>query len=67
MELKTMFDVQQLLKRFGLFIYGHNRTSTLELMEVEIRELYESGMIDRDIFRKAVLVLRSEMNKEMNG
>ena len=37
--MKTYYDLQQYLKRFGTFIYIGDRLAELELMETEIREL----------------------------
>ncbi|WP_349407809.1 YqgQ family protein [Pseudalkalibacillus sp. SCS-8] len=62
--MKTLFDVQNLLKRFGSFIYTGNRKADLELMQGEIQELFQNGMIDTDDFRQATLILRSEINKQ---
>ncbi|TQS74546.1 DUF910 family protein [Ornithinibacillus gellani] len=59
--MKNMYDVQQLLKRFGIFIYVGNRTADLELMEMEVRELYQSGCIQIQEYQQAVLILKKEI------
>ncbi|KKB37283.1 hypothetical protein QY97_00448 [Bacillus thermotolerans] len=59
-----MWDVQQLLKRFGIFVYVGNRLADLELMEREIRDLYELQLIDVKDFQLAILVLRREQQLE---
>lgn len=59
--MKNMYDVQQLLKRFGIFIYVGNRTADLELMEMELRELYQSGCIQIQEYQQAVLILKKEI------
>ncbi|RXY98535.1 YqgQ family protein [Fictibacillus sp. S7] len=61
--MKTLYDVQQLLKRFGIFIYTGHRLADLELMEEEVRSLYESGMMDRQDYKMALLVIKSNMQK----
>lgn len=61
--MRTVFDVQQLLKRFGIFIYTGNRLFDLDLMEEEIRELYQVGLIDKTVFTLATVILRNEKNK----
>jgi len=61
--MKTLYDVQQLLKRFGIFIYTGNRLADLDLMEDEIRELYEYGLIEQSEFAQATLILRNEKRK----
>lgn len=64
MKLNTIYDVQQLLKKFGMIIYLGNRLADLEMMEEELRELYQSQMIDQTDFKTALLLLRQEMSKE---
>ncbi|MGV3464842.1 MAG: YqgQ family protein [Heyndrickxia sp.] len=62
--MKTVYDVQQLLKRFGMIIYVGERLSDLELMESEIKELYKMGLIQKEDFQMALLILRMEIGKE---
>ncbi|MEW4222376.1 YqgQ family protein [Rossellomorea marisflavi] len=62
--MKTIYDIQQLLKRFGTIIYVGDRLSDLELMEGELRELYVSKLIEQKEFQSALLLLRSEMERE---
>lgn len=59
--MKTIFDIQQLLKRFGTIIYVGDRLATLELMEDEIKELYFSKLIDKNDLQIALQVLRHEI------
>ncbi|WP_047984134.1 YqgQ family protein [Ornithinibacillus californiensis] len=61
--MKTVYDVQQVLKKFGTFIYTGNRLTDLELMLDEIKEMYKFGLIDVEEYRLAILILRQEMNK----
>lgn len=67
MNFNTMHDVQMLLKRFGQYVYGPGRLATLELMELEVKDLYEAGMIERDDYLKALMVLKAEIRKESQG
>lgn len=59
--LKTFYDVQQLLKKYGIIIYVGDRLGDIKLMEIEIRELYKLHLIDSEVFTTAILVLRQEM------
>ncbi len=61
--MKTVYDVQQLLKQFGIFIYTGNRLADIDFMEDEIRELYEYGLIEQSDFTAATLILRNEKRK----
>jgi uncharacterized protein YqgQ len=62
--LKTIYDIQQLLKRFGTFIYIGDRIADLELMETEIKELYSSQLIETADFQSAIMLLRHEIRLE---
>jgi uncharacterized protein YqgQ len=56
----TIYDVQQILKRFGTFIYTGDRLGDIELMTFEITELYQSGFLHVDEYQKSILLLRKE-------
>lgn len=63
-QMKTVYDVQQVLKRFGIYIYTGNRIGDLELMLFEVKELFESGFLEKNEYQTAILILRREMNIE---
>ncbi len=62
--MKTIYDIQQFLKRFGTIIYVGDRVADLELMEVELKELYQSQLIELREFQTALLILRQEIQFE---
>lgn len=62
--MRTIYDIRQLLKQFGVFIYIGDRIADLELMEEELRELYNSQFIDIKDFQMARLLIRQEINRE---
>lgn len=62
--MKNLYDVQQLLKRFGIFIYVGKRIYDIELMKIELKNLYDLGLIDKTDYLQAELVLRTEHKKE---
>jgi uncharacterized protein YqgQ len=59
--MKTIYDIQQFLKGFGTFIYIGDRVADLELMEMELKELYQSQLIEPREFQTALLILRHEI------
>lgn len=61
--LQTVYDVQQLLKRFGTIIYIGDRSAELSLMESEIKELYQLQCIQAEEYTKALGILRKERTK----
>ncbi|WP_226554893.1 YqgQ family protein [Priestia aryabhattai] len=62
--MNTLYDVQQLLKSFGIFIYVGDRIADLELMEAEVKELYQSNLIDVRDYHMAILLLRRELKQQ---
>lgn len=61
--MKSIYDIQQLLMKFGTVIYIGDRIADLELMEMEIRELYKSQFVSDQDFQMAILLLRQEISK----
>lgn len=62
--MKTIYDIQQFLKKFGTIIYIGDRVSDLELMESELRELFNSQLIETRDYQNALLLLRHEIQIE---
>ncbi|MFT4412628.1 YqgQ family protein [Fredinandcohnia humi] len=62
--MKTIYDVMQFLKKFGTIIYVGERVADLELMEAEIKELYQSQLIETQDYQMAILLLRQEIVRE---
>jgi uncharacterized protein YqgQ len=60
--MKTIYDIQQLLKKYGTFIYTGDRIGDLNLMEMEIDELYQMKFIEITDYQMAKLLLRREKN-----
>ncbi len=62
--MKNLYDVQQLLKKFGIFIYVGKRIWDIELMSIELKNLYDSRLIDERTYSSAWIVLRREHRLE---
>lgn len=62
--MKTFYDIQQYLKRYGTFIYLGNRLDDLELMKMELQELFNSHIIDTKDYQLALLVIHQEIQIE---
>lgn len=63
--MKTLYDVQQLLKRFGLIIYMGKRLYDIEMMQIELARLYDQGLVAREDYLLAQLILRREHRLEL--
>lgn len=61
--MKTVYDVQQILKKYGTYIYTGDRLGDLELMELEIDELYHSGFLLIREYQMTKLILRREATR----
>lgn len=64
MNMKSYYDVLQFLKRFGTFIYTGDSKSDLEMMMAELKELYDNGLIIKEDYLKAILILRAELGNK---
>lgn len=62
--MKTIYDIQQFLKKYGTIIYIGDRLADLELMESELKEMYVSQLIDIKEYQTALLLLRHEIQLE---
>ncbi|MDN7226840.1 YqgQ family protein [Planococcus liqunii] len=58
--MKNLYDVMQLLKRYGTIIYTGDPIADLELMEEEVRELYRLQFISAKEYSTAMLILRQK-------
>lgn len=59
--MKTVYEIQQYLKQFGTIIYIGDRIADLELMDAELKELYQSQLIEPKDYTTAKLILRHEI------
>lgn len=65
--MKSMIDIYDLLKRFGIYIYTGDRLGDLELIEDEVKELYKSRMIETKDYQTALLLIRQEERRLKTG
>ncbi len=63
-KMKTFYEIQQLLKRYGMIVYTGSRLGDLELMEDEVQELYDMKILEKEDYLVARMILRNEINKE---
>lgn len=62
--MRTLYDVQQLLKQYGIFIHFGNRLYDIELMSIELRHIYDAGLLDIKDYQKAKSILIKEHHLE---
>lgn len=64
--METLYDVQQLFKRFGMYIYVGARIYDIELMMIELKNLYDGQLIDKETYLHARRILTREHRIEEN-
>lgn len=58
--METLYDVQQLLKQFGIYVYVGKRIYDIELIQIEVKNLYDCHLIDKDTYMRAWQILKRE-------
>ncbi|WP_167628516.1 YqgQ family protein [Listeria valentina] len=62
--MNSVYDVQQLLKKYGVFVYLGKREYDIEMMEHELTGLFKHQLLDREIYARARSILKQELIKE---
>jgi uncharacterized protein YqgQ len=65
--LKTIYDVRKLLIKYGTVIYIGDRIADLEMMEDELRELYQSQLLEVNDYKIAQLIVRQALQIEKDN
>ncbi|RIL38251.1 YqgQ family protein [Staphylococcus equorum] len=56
-KINNFYDVLQLLKKFGFIIYFKDKNDMYEMMEQEIKSLYDYKLLTNDEFLKCILII----------
>ena len=64
--MESLYDVQQLLNRFGIIIYLGKRIYDIEMMSQEVKHLYEGRLIDQQTYLRAWTILKREHQIELS-
>ncbi|MDB6226437.1 YqgQ family protein [Lactobacillus amylovorus] len=62
--MKTLYDVQQLLEKYGILVHIGKRIWDIELMALELDNINKAGLIDQHDYMTAKLILRREYRIE---
>ncbi len=59
-EMNSISDIRKWLMQFRTIVYTKDRQADLELMEAEMREAHQMGVLSQEMYQKAMLILRRE-------
>lgn len=64
--MKTLYDVKELLRRYGILVYMGNRLYDIEMLKIELGRIYQAGLLDQQDYIAAAMVLRREHRLELH-
>ncbi|GKV68083.1 hypothetical protein NCCP2716_05810 [Sporosarcina sp. NCCP-2716] len=59
--LKEYWDVVRLMRRFGAYIYTGDPKADILLMQSELKDLFDDGLIMKEDYLTATLLLRKAL------
>ncbi|GGG30784.1 Uncharacterized protein YqgQ [Lactobacillus apis] len=62
--MKTLYDVQQLLEKYGIFVHVGKRIWDIELMALELDNINHAHLISQHDYLVAKLILNREHEYE---
>ena len=61
---KDLTYINDILLRFGSYVYDKDMINRLELMKMEIQELYRNGLISNEEYLNCILIINKRMDEE---
>ncbi|KAB1977100.1 YqgQ family protein [Lactobacillus crispatus] len=65
--MKTLYDVQQLLEKYGILVHVGKRIWDIELMALELDNINRAGLIDQHDYFIAKMILSREHRIEVKN
>lgn len=56
---KDLTYINRLLLRYGIYVYDKNEETKIEMMKLEIRELYRNQLISKEELIESLTILRN--------
>ena len=63
LKINNFYDVVQLLKRYGFIIYFKDKEDMYEMMQQEIRSLYNYDLLSKEEYLKCILIINQRRNE----
>lgn len=61
---KDLTYINDILLRFGSYVYDKDMNNRLELMKMEIQELYRNKLIGKEEYLNSLLIIKKRMSEE---
>ncbi|WP_462420731.1 YqgQ family protein [Salinicoccus sp. Marseille-QA3877] len=61
---KDLTYINDILLRFGSYVYDKDMNNRLELMKMEIQELYRNKLIGKEEYLNSLLIINKRMSEE---
>lgn len=65
--MKTLYDVQQLLEKYGILVHVGKRIWDIELMALELDNINRAGLIDQHDYLITKMILSREHRIEVKN
>ena len=62
-KINNFYDVLQLLKRYGFIIYFKDKEDMYEMMQQEIRSLYNYDLLTNEEYLNCILIINQRRNE----
>lgn len=62
--MKNLYDVQQLLEKYGVLVHVGKRIWDIELMAIELDNIYHTNLLDQHDYLIAKMILQREHEYE---
>ena len=62
-KINNFYDVLQLLKKYGFIIYFKDPEDMYEMMQQEIRSLYNYDLLTNEEYLKCILIINQRRNE----
>ncbi|OFQ10571.1 hypothetical protein HMPREF2953_05705 [Staphylococcus sp. HMSC072E01] len=63
LKINNFYDVLQLLKHYGFIIYFKDKEDMYEMMQQEIRSLYNYDLLSKEEYLKCILIINQRRNE----
>ncbi|MCI2900658.1 YqgQ family protein [Staphylococcus hominis] len=63
LKINNFYDVLQLLKRYSFIIYFKDKEDMYEMMQQEIRSLYNYDLLSKEEYLKCILIINQRRNE----